>query len=386
MKAGDASRRGSRIAFDGRSRNRVCAETSVSGRQAPSHSESSRFRLEAGGAASCLVLTVILTISLLAAPLAAQAQPPRVHRVAIVVTSSPVSELAGPDPSNPSVRAFVRQLRALGYVQGQNLVLELRSAEGKRDRYPAIMAELVALRVDAIVTVGNEMAWAAKRASSIIPIVMATSGDPVGEGLVKSLARPGGNVTGLTVTVDWGIEGKQLQLLKEAAPKISRVAVIHRTPPAPRSFADEFKEMHAAARALNVTLISAIVDRPEQFAEALVTITQERADGLIASAGPFNFTNRRIIVDLAAKSRLPAVYPYKEFVEVGGLMSYGTSIPDLFRRAADYVGKILKGTKPDDLPIEQPVKFELVVSLRIAKALALTIPPSVLILADEVIQ
>ena len=174
---------------------------------------------------SLYAASIALALSLVTAPLATEAQSPKLHRVAVVATSSPVSELAGPDPSNPNIRAFVRELRALGYVQGQNLVLELRSAEGKRDRYQAIMAELVALRVDAIVTVGTEMAWAAKRASNIIPIVMATSGDPVGEGLVTSLARPGGNVTGLTVAVDWGIEGKQLELLTDAAPKISRVAV-----------------------------------------------------------------------------------------------------------------------------------------------------------------
>jgi len=322
-----------------------------------------------------------------AATLTAAAQTPgTVHRIALVFTTSPVSEMAGAEPSNSSARAFARELRALGYVEGRNLVIERRSAEGSPDRYPAIMAELVRLSVDVMVTVANPATRAATQATSTIPIVFVGITDPIGRGVVASLARPGGNVTGLTDAAGQQIEAKWLQLLKDAIPRVSRVAVLHQTLRLEPSFADRYKEMHAAARALGVTLLPTVVDRPEGFPDALAAITRDRADALIDGATAWNWAHRHRLVDLAAKSRLPAIYQSREFVEAGGLMSYGTSYPDLFRRAAGYVDKILRGTKPADLPVEQPTKFELVVNLRTAKALGLTIPPAVLARADEVIQ
>jgi putative tryptophan/tyrosine transport system substrate-binding protein len=325
-------------------------------------------------------------IVLLATQLAAEAQPAgKVFRVAVVFTTSPVSEMAGSDPADPDMRQFLRELRALGYVEGQNLLVERRSGEGKPDRYPAVMAEVISLRADVIVTVGNVMTQAAKQATSTIPIVML-SGDPLGSGLVSSLARPGGNLTGVSVDVDRKIEGKRLEVLKEAVPRVSRAGVIIQTRRDAPTFADRFRDMHVAAQSLGVTLLPVVVDRPEQFGDAPAALTRERADALIEGGSAFNLTHRLLIVEVAAKSRLPVISGFKEFVKAGGLMSYGTSVPDLWRRIAGYVNKILQGAKPADLPVEQPTKFELVVNLKTAKALGLTIPQSVLLRADEVIQ
>jgi putative ABC transport system substrate-binding protein len=315
---------------------------------------------------------------------AAAQQPRRMYRVALVFNASPVSEIA--EPSHPIARAFVQELRALGYAEGHNLVLERRSAEGIPERHPTIMAELVRLPVDVIVTAGDLLTRAAQQATSAIPIVMVSVTDPVARGYVASLARPGGNITGVTDATDYRIEGKRLELLKEAAPGISRVAVVHQTPRLAPAFAKAYKEVQAAAQALGVTLLPTVVERPEQLADTLAAISRERADGLLDGDTAWNFAHRHRLVELAAKARLPAMYAFRESVEAGGLMSYGTSLADLFRRAADYVDKILKGARPADLPVEQPTKFDLLINLKTARALGLSIPQNLLLRADEVIQ
>ena len=328
-------------------------------------------------------LIVTLALGILAAPLAADAQQQgKFYRVGLVVTTSPVSEMAGPDPVHPPTRAFLQGLRALGYMEGQNLIFERRSAEGKFERFGDILAELIRLKTDVIATVGNPMARRAKAMTTTVPIVMAISVNPVEEGLVASLARPGGNITGLTVHTGPEIDAKRLELLKEALPKISRVAFLGMK-------ADwegpSGETIRAAALALGVRLIHA-EHTPTEYAHAFAMITRERPDALFVTDSPPNFAHRRLIVEFAAKARLPGMYARREFVDAAGLMSYGPSITDFFRRAATYVAKILKGAKPADLPVEQPTKFELVINLKTAKALGLTIPQSVLIRADHVIQ
>ncbi len=329
-------------------------------------------------------LLVTLALVILAVPLAAGAQATRVYRVALIFTTSPVSEMAGPEPANPAARAFVHALRALGYVEGQNLILERRSAEGKFERYADIFTELVRLKVDVIVTVQNPMAQQARAVTTTVPIVMATSTDPVGAGLVKSLARPGGNITGLAYYVGPEIEAKRLQLLKETLPGASRIAYLGMK-------GDEDwdapwgKSVRAAAQVLGLTLVLA-EHTPNDFTSAFSRIGRDRPDAFFVSVNAPAYAHRRLIVDFAARSRLPSTYAFREHVELGGLMSYGVNAPDLFRHAAGYVDRILKGAKPADLPVEQPTKFELVINLRTAKVLGLTIPPSVLIRADEVIQ
>jgi len=330
-----------------------------------------------------LGLVVTLALGILLAPLAAAAQQAgKVYRVALVFTASPVSEMAGPDPRHPLARAFLHALRALGYVEGQNLIFERRSAEGKLERFPDIVAELVRLKADVIVTSGDEITQRAREVTTTVPIVMWGGRNAVELGLVQSLARPGGNVTGLTVTPGPEIEAKRLQLLKEAVPKISRVAFLGTK----REWESPTREsVQAAARTLGMTLRLA-EHTPDGYAHAFAMISRERVDALFVAHNPANFGYRHAILDFAAKSRLPVTYPWRELVEAGGLMSYGDSATDRARHAAIYVDKILKGAKPADLPVEQPTKFELVINLKTAKALGLTIPPSVLIRADEVIQ
>ncbi len=330
-----------------------------------------------------LALLPALALTLLAAPLAAQAQQAgKVYRVALILTTTPVSEMAGPEPIHAPFRAFVHRLRELGYVEGRNLVLERRSAEGRFERFGDIIRELVRLRVDVIVTVTNPAAQAAKAVTTTVPIVMASSTDPVGAGLVGSLARPGGNITGLTYSVDAEIEGKRLDLLKEALPRISRVAYLGLKGEWDSAYGESVR---AAARALGLTLLLA-EHTPNDFTSAFRRIERDRPDALFVGASPPAFQHRKLIVDFATRNRLPSTHSYSEAVELGGLMAYGTNAPDLFRRAADYVDRILKGARPADLPVERPTKFELVINLKTAKALGLTIPPSVLARADEVIQ
>ena len=324
---------------------------------------------------SRLALIVALALGVFAAPAAADAQPPKVPRIGIL-WPSPISAIAH------NFEAFRQGLRELGYVEGQNIAIEFRSAEGKWERLPDLAAELVRLRVDVIVT-NTPAALAAKQATRTIPIVMAVSGDPVGDGLVASLARPGGNVTGLSLMVP-ELGGKRLQLFKEVVPRASRVAVLS-NPTVPYT-GRVVREMQAAAGVLGVQLQLLESRSPEDIDRAFEAAIRGRASALMVVDDPLIFTHRARILALASKSRMPAIYPWREFVDAGGLMSYAANLADSFRRAAAYVDKILKGTKPADLPVEQPTKFELVINLKTAKALGLTIPPSVLLRADRVIE
>jgi len=320
-----------------------------------------------------------MPLAILAAPLAAEAQQAaKIARIGYLSTT-----LA----ANPLLREAFRQgLRELGYVEGRNVVIENRAAEGKLERFPALAAELVALKVDVIV-VGNTLAaLAAKQATRTLPIVFANASDPITEGLVTSLARPGGNVTGLSNLAP-GLVGKRLELLTQTVPGVSRVAVLWKPGGSGGSMdKDMLTEAEVAGRALGVRLQFVEARGPEDFDRAFSDMTGARAGALTVLPIVMFFHERRRLVDLAAKNRLPAVYPHREFVDAGGLMTDGPNLADLFRRAATYVDKILKGAKPADLPVEQPTKFELVINLKTAKALGLTIPPSLLGRADEVIQ
>jgi putative ABC transport system substrate-binding protein len=281
------------------------------------------------------------------------------------------------------MQAFYQSLRDLGWVEGQNVVFERRYAEGQYDRLSALATELARLNVDVIVTASTPPAKAAKSATTSIPIVILDPGDPVATGLVTSLARPGGNVTGVS-SIAPDLAAKRLEMLKEAAPKTSRVAVLFNAAIPPAEIA--MRELKAAAQVLGLQIQSVAVQGPKGFEDAFGTIAQDRADGLIVFPDPLTFTNQELIANFAAKSRVSSLYGAKEFVEIGGLMSYGPSYPGMFRRGAYYVDRILKGAKPADLPVEQPTKFELIINLKTAKALGLTIPQSLLQRADEVIQ
>jgi putative ABC transport system substrate-binding protein len=322
------------------------------------------------------LLIVLLILALLAAPPAADAQPPKVFRIGI---------LGGTSPEESAVlRAFLQGLRELGYVEGQNVRIEGRYYGDRVDRLPALAAELVRLPVDVIVTGAVPAPEAAKGATSAIPIVMAAPHpDPVRSGLVASLARPGGNVTGLS-GVGFEFRGKQLQLLKEAVPNLAQVAVL--SDPTNPFHPREVRELEAAAQALRLRLRVVEARAPSEFAEAFSTATRERASAIVVLSGSMFYTHRARLAELATRSRLPGLMAGRESVEAGGFMAYGADIGAGFRRAADYVDRILKGARPGDLPLEQPTKFELVVNLKTARALGLTIPPSVLARADEVIQ
>jgi putative tryptophan/tyrosine transport system substrate-binding protein len=325
-----------------------------------------------------------LGLMVFAAPRSARAQqvPGKVHRVGLFFATIPVSDLAGPEPVNPFARVFVHAMRDLGYVEGRNLVLEHRSAGGRWERFDEILTGLVARKVDVIVTIGNDMTLAATRVTSAVPIVMAGSTDPVEAGIVTSLARPGGNVTGLTFNTGPGFEAKRLQLLKEAVPEATRVAyLVTKT---------EWEGLQgtgvrAAAPTLGVTLVHA-EHTPTHYADAFALITREKPHALFVSRHGSNYVHRQLIADFAVEQRLPSMFPYRENVEAGGLMSYGLNLPDQWRRAAGHVDKILRGTKPADIPVEQPTKFELVINGKTAKVLGITIPPTLLNLADEVIE
>jgi ABC-type uncharacterized transport system substrate-binding protein len=322
---------------------------------------------------------VVGTLGLLAAPFAAEAQPSvkRVFRIGY---------LDGGSSSGNSVRieALRQGLRELGYVEGQDIAFEWRFAEGKADRLPGLAAELVRLKVDVIVTGGAGATRPAKEATSTIPIVMAQDSDPVGSGFVASLARPGGNVTGLS-TLHPTISGKRLEILKEVLPRLSRVAFFGTSSWVGN--AQGLRETELAAAALGVKLQYLEVADPKAFETAFQAAGKGQAEAaLMLVWNPILNPRRKEIAELAVRSRLPTVFREREHVQAGGLMAYGPNIPDLFRRAATYVDRILKGTKPADLPIEQPMKFELVINLRTAKALGLTIPPSVLARADQVIE
>jgi putative ABC transport system substrate-binding protein len=325
----------------------------------------------------------VIAGGVLAVPLAAEAQPAgKVYRVGLVFALSPVSQMAGPYPVHPLARAFLHEMNRLGYGEGRNLVFEPRSAEGKFERSGDIVAELLRLKIDVIVTAGNDLSREAKRVTNTVPIVMASGRSPVEAGLVASLARPGANITGFSMDAGPEIEAKRLELLKEALPRVSRVAFLGTKADWEQPLG---KGAQAAARALGVVLLHAETT-PGQYNDAFTMLTRKRPDALFVANSPSNYGQRDGIADFAVKSRLPGIYPFREIVEAGGLMSYGTSLTDLYRRAAGYVDRILQGAKPADLPIEQPSKFEFVINLKTAKALGLSIPPSVLQRADEVIQ
>jgi putative ABC transport system substrate-binding protein len=320
-----------------------------------------------------------LTLALLAAPLAAEPPPAaKVPRIGYLST-----DLAG-NPQNHE--AFLQGLRDFGYVEGRNVVIEYRDADGKDARLPALAAELVALKVDVIVAAaGTLAALTAKQATTALPIVFIAVGNPVTSGLVTSLARPGGNATGLSaVTTELVV--KWLELLKQAAPGIRRVALLWQPGALGEAEKAVLREGEVAARALGVRLQSVEGRDPADIDRAFSDMTRARVGALTVISTPMFSKERRRLVDLAAKNRLPTMFSFRSYVDSGGLMSYGASVSDMFRRAATYVDKILKGAKPDDLPVEQPTKFELVINLKTAKALGLTIPPSLLGRADEVIQ
>jgi putative ABC transport system substrate-binding protein len=308
-------------------------------------------------------------------PVEAQ-QPSKVPKIGFLV---------GPSRSffTSRIESFEQGLHSLGYIEGRHVVIEYRYAEGKADRFAALAAELVGLKVDVIVTTTTPGVLATKKATSTIPIVFVSVGDPVAGGLVASLARPGGNITGLTILAP-ELSGKRVELLKEAIPNITRVAFLWNSANPAQGL--QWKETQAAAQALGLQLKSLEVRSSNDFDSAFEAVLRERAQALIPAAEPLVNTHLNRIVEFAAKNRLPAMYGGPEVVEAGGLMSYAPNYDDLFRRAATYVHKILKGAKPGDLPVEQPTKFEFVINLRTAKQIGLTIPPNVLARADKVIK
>jgi putative ABC transport system substrate-binding protein len=278
--------------------------------------------------------------------------------------------------------AFVQRLRELGWIEGRNLAIEYRWGEGRTERYAKIVAELVRLKVDVIVTHSAEPVLAAKQATSVIPIVFAVAADPVDNGLVASLARPGGNVTGLSSQFT-DLAGKRLELLREVVPGLRRLAIMANVG-APGAVL-EMREAQAAASRLGLDITALDIRRADDIAPAFEAVNG-RAEALYVCSDPLVFTNVSRINTLALGARLPTLHAFREYVEAGGLMSYGANFPDLFRRAGDYVDKILRGAKPADIPVEQPTKFDLVINLTTAKALGLTVPPALLARADEVIE
>jgi len=291
--------------------------------------------------------------------------------------------VASPSVLSARIEAFRQGLRELGYLEGKNIAIEWRFAEGKLERQTELATELVRLKVDIIVTSGPTVTRAAKEATATIPIIMGQDSDPVGNGFVASLGRPGGNITGLSVLAP-EISGKRLELLKEVAPKLSRVAVLA-TSTEP-GYAEVLKEMELAAGVLRVRLQFLEIPEPQQIETAFRQVNKGQAHAIVVLNSAVFISQRRKVVEFAAKSRLPTIYSNSEFVVVGGLMTYCVSFTALFRRAATYVDKILKGAKPADLPVEQPTKFELVINLKAAKQIGLTIPPNVLARADKVIK
>jgi len=290
---------------------------------------------------------------------------------------------AGTGAPIPGITTLGDTLRELGWIEGKNIAFERRYAENRLDRLPALAAELVDLKVDVIVAAGTLAPLAAKRATTTIPIVMTAAGDPVGSGLVPNLARPGGNVTGLSLMVP-DLGGKRLELLKELLPRMSRVAVLwNAANPYP---ALVFKETERAAQTLGIEVQSLKVQEPNDFGNAFEAAERHQPDALIMVEDPLTIDFRKQIADFALTHRLPAMNGFRQFVDAGGLMAYGASLSDLLRRAAGYVDKILRGAKPSDLPVEQPTKFELVINLKTAKTLGIEIPPMLLARADELIE
>jgi putative ABC transport system substrate-binding protein len=323
-------------------------------------------------------LVLALMAGALAAPFASFAQQPaKIARIGFL-------HAASPQGGAPRLQAFRDGLRELGYVEGKNLQLEVRWAEGKLERLPTLAAELVQAKVDVIVAGTSPAVVAAREATRTVPIVMPVSSDPVGEGLVASLARPGGNITGLSLMAP-ELGQKRLELLQETFPKVSRaVAVLWN--PAYVGMRARFEQAQVAAPAVGLTVRSVEVRDTRELDAAFEAIIREHPDALLLLVDPFTITQRARIVEFAAEQRLPAIYESSDFVDVGGLISYGPNFSDMFRRAATYVDKILRGAKPADLPIEQPTQFELVINMRAAKALGIKFPDSILLRADKVIE
>ena len=318
-----------------------------------------------------------LSLGPLVMPLLAEGQPAgKMPRIGFLTAASLSA-------SRPLWNVFKERLRELGYFEGQNITFEARGADGRNERLPGLATELVNLKLDVIVTSGTPAATAAKHATSTIPIITAIVADPVGAGLIIGLARPGGNVTGI-VNLDDELSGKRLELLREIVPGLSRVAIVLNAGNPAHKIA--LREAEVVASALGLQLKRVDVSVPSELKSAFSAMIREGVGALILAADSMYFTYRAQLVDDATRSRLPAIFWRKEFVEAGGLMSYGTSYPDLFRGAANYVDKILRGAKPADLPVEQPTKFELVINMKTAKALGLTIPPSLLLRADQIIE
>lgn len=317
-----------------------------------------------------------LALAVLAASLAVDAQQPATgHRIGWIGNDPP-------DASRP-FGAFRQGLGELGWVEGRNVVIEHRHSAGMSERFPALAAELVRLQVDLIVASATPATLAAKRATTTIPIVGVGLPDPVGQGLAASLVRPGGNVTGLAFLFP-ELAAKRLELLKEALPGVSRVTVLWNE--ANPGNVRQIEETKRAAQTLGLKLQSAPIRSPKDFQAAFAALTRTRAEAVVVLGDPLTITYRSQIVEFAAKSRLPTIHPFRESVEAGGLMAYGVDLLDMYRRAASYVDKILRGAKPADLPIEQPTKFEFVINIKAAKALGLTIPPSLLLRADHVVE
>ena len=326
----------------------------------------------------CFALGALLLAS--SFPVEAQ-QPPKVPRIGWLAPGFPSSSSG---PSNPNIEEFLQGLKELGYVEGKNIVIEYRWADGKRERLSDLAADLVTVKkVDIIVARNTPATLAAKAATTTIPIVMVGPGDPVRLGLVASLARPGGNITGLSLLAT-ELTGKRLELLKEAFPKIARVAVLWNSGDSAMTL--RVKEAEVSAEALGVTIQRVGVQDPNDFERAFSAMSGQAADALLVTLDTFTAFHQRRILEFAAKYRFPAMYERIDFVEAGGLMTYGPSLSEIFRRAAVYVDKILKGTKPANLPVEQPTKFEFVINLKTAKQIGLTVPPNVLVRADRVIR
>ena len=323
-----------------------------------------------------LGLSVIAFMVMMVGPVAKSQQSAKVPRIGYLSGATP-------DGQSDRIEAFRQGLRELGYVEGKNIIIEFRSADGKLDLLPAVAAELVRLKVDIIVTGGATATHPAKEATVTIPIVMTSDNDPVGSGHVASLARPGGNITGLS-NFSPELSGKRLELLKEIIPRLSRVCVLaNSTQP---GYTQVLKELELAAGALGVKLQYLDILDPKDIETAFRAASKGRADAILVVASAVLNSQRKQIADHAVKSRMIAIYNNLQFVEAGGLMTYGVSTTDLDRRAATYVDKILKGAKPADLPVEQPKKFEFVINLKAAKQIGLTIPPNVLVRADKVIR
>ena len=334
--------------------------------------------MNSGKSNGCKFFGFGLFAMLLAVYLSAEAQQPKkIARVGYFFASTPAATAY-------NIEAFRHGVQELGHTEGKTFVLEVRYGEGRAEQFPEIALELVALKLDVIVAASDVAIAAVKRETQTIPIVMATSNEPVGTGLVASLAHPGGNVTGLSI-LSAELSGKRLELLREVVPGLSRVAFLWN--PDVRGAVLDYRETEAAAGSLGLQLQSVEVVRAEDLDRAFSVVTKERAQALIVPPlNPIAFGNRDQIATFVQKNKLPSIYAQREYVDAGGLMSYGTSIPEMHRRAATYVDRILKGTKPADLPVERPKKFELIINLRTAKQIGLIIPPNVLARADRVIK